>query len=656
MASGPEVLWEPDPSWAAASQLKAFESATRAAWGFDGGDTYDDLWRWSVAHRDRFWAAAWDFFGLPGSGDRVAVLPPDDGRLPSGRDWFSGVRCNYAEQLFAGRAEDRPALVALAEEGDPVEVPWAELAGWVAALADRLRAWGVRPGDRVGAYLTNGVPAVVGLLATAAVGAVWSCCSPDYGSQAVIARLAQIEPTVLIACSGYRWAGRWRDRSAELATIAEALPSVRRVVAAGDPAGAPAGAVAWDDAVAGPAELHFEPVPFDHPLWVLYSSGTTGLPKGIVHGHGGITVEHQKWLRLQNDVRPGDRFFWHTSTAWMVWNVLVSSLGAGASAVLYDGSPAHPGPDAVWAVADRTRATYLGTSAGYITASHKKGLEPGRDLDLSGLRCVMSTGSPLPADEWRWVYGHVDADVWLDAPSGGTDVCSAYVGACPTKPVVAGEMQARFLGTPVEAWSADGRPVIDEVGELVITAALPSMPLGLWGDTSGERYQDAYFDQFPGTWRHGDWTTITGRGTVVIHGRSDTTINRHGVRMGSADIYAAVERLPEVRDCLIVGVEQPDGGYWLPLFVVVDGELDDDLRDRINDTIRTTCSSRHVPDEIIAVAVVPRTLTGKRLELPVKRLLQGMPLDKAVDRDVVDDPDALEGYRRLAAGRPAPGT
>lgn len=655
MAQEPEILWRPDPEWAAASTLVAFEHFVRERYGYAGDGEYDRLWQWSVAHRDRFWAAAWEFFGVVGTGDRAAVLPPDDGRLPSGRDWFAGVRCNYAEQLFAARSDDRPALVTLSEDAGPTEVSWSSLASQVAALADRLRSWGVGPGDRVGAYLTNGTPAVVGLLAAASLGAVWACCSPDYGSRAVVARLAQVEPTVLLACTGYRWAGRWVDRSGDLATITDALPSLRRVVAVGDPGAAPAGAVAWEEAVTGPGELRFEPVPFDHPLWILYSSGTTGLPKGIVHGHGGIVLEHLKWLRLHNDVRPGDRFFWHTSTAWMVWNVLVSSLAAGATAVLYDGSPGHPGPDGLWGVAARTRATYLGTSAGYVTASHKKGLEPGRDHDLGSLRCIMSTGSPLPADEWRWVYGHVAPDVWLDAPSGGTDVCSAYVGACPTRPVVAGEMQARFLGTPIEAWSEQGTPVVDEVGELVVTAALPSMPLGLWRDDDGERYRDAYFDTFPGTWRHGDWITVTHRGTVVIHGRSDTTINRHGVRMGSADIYAAVERLPEVRDCLIVGVEQSDGGYDLPLFVVVDGELDDHLRARINDVIRRECSSRHVPDQIIQVASVPRTLTGKRLELPVKRLLQGLPVEKAVDRDVVDDPAALEPFRQLGARRPHPG-
>jgi acetoacetyl-CoA synthetase len=415
------------------------------------------------------------------------------------------------------------------------------------------------------------------------------------------------------------------------------------------------GVVPWNDAVAGDADLVFEPVPFDHPLWILYSSGTTGLPKGIVHGHGGIVLEHLKWLGLHNDVRPGDRFFWYTTTAWMIWNVVVGSLLVGATAILYDGSPAWPGKDGVWQLAARTRATFLGLSAGYVTASQKAGLTPGASHDLSALRCIMSTGSPLPRAGWQWIYDHVKADVWLDAPSGGTDVCTPYVGGCPLKPVYAGEMQCRFLGTRVEAWSDDATPLVDAVGELVVTAPMPSMPLYFWGDPDGRRYHEAYFDTFPGVWRHGDWITITSRGTATIHGRSDSTLNRHGVRMGSSDIYAAVERLPEIAESLVIGAEFPDARYYMPLFVVLaeGAVLDDALKARINDSIRTHCSPRHVPDEILEVPGIPHTLTGKRLEVPVKRLIQGVPLERAVNPGVVDAPDVLAYYadlgRRLAS-------
>ncbi|HZA00545.1 MAG TPA: acetoacetate--CoA ligase, partial [Acidimicrobiales bacterium] len=575
------------------------------AWLSDGGRLdaadYEQLWTWSVEHPEEFWAALWDFFGVRSTSHPETVLA--DRSMP-GATWFPGVRLNYAEQVFTQANPQRAALVVTAEGRDPVEVSWTELRRSVAGLAASLRAWGVKPGDRVGAYLPNIPEAVVGLLAAASVGAVWSCVAPDYGTQSVIDRFAQIEPVVLLVTDGYHWAGKRVDRRAEATEIAAALASVRQVVSVGHLFGdepVPSGWLRWGDAVAPDAELAFEPVPFDHPLWILYSSGTTGLPKGIVHGHGGIILEHLKWLGLHNDVRPGDRFFWYTTTAWVVWNVIVGSLLTGATAVLYDGSPAWPAKDAVWRVAAQTGATHLGLSAGYVTACQKAGLRPGTTHDLSAVRCIMSTGSPLPVDAWHWVYDAVKADVWLDAPSGGTDVAGAYVGGCPLKPVVAGEMQCRLLGTRVEAWSDDGKPLVDEVGELVVTAAMPSMPLYFWGDPDGRRYHDAYFDTFPGVWRHGDFITITSRGTAIVHGRSDSTLNRHGVRMGSADIYAAVEELPEIAESLVIGAEFPDGRYYMPLFVVLaEGSvLDDDLTARIKATIRQRCSPRHVPDEIM---------------------------------------------------------
>jgi acetoacetyl-CoA synthetase len=401
------------------------------------------------------------------------------------------------------------------------------------------------------------------------------------------------------------------------------------------------------------AEPAYEQVEFDHPLWVLYSSGTTGLPKAIVHSQGGILLEHLKQTGLHLDLGPDDRFFWYTSTGWMMWNFLVSGLLAGATVVLYDGSPGYPGTDAQWRIAEQTGSTVFGTSAAYVIACGKAGLHPGRDLDLSALRCVATTGSPLPPDSFRWLHDEVEEDLWIASVSGGTDVCSCFAGGVPTLPVYVGELQAPCLGTDLQAWNDQGTPVVDEVGELVVTAAMPSMPIRFWNDPGDVRYRESYFETFPGVWRHGDWITVTSRGTVIVHGRSDSTLNRQGVRMGSADIYEVVERLPEIGESLVLGIEQPDGGYWMPLFVTLAGgaELDDPLRDRIRAAIRGDLSPRHVPDEIIAVPGVPHTLTGKRIEVPVKRLLQGTPLDKAVNPGSVDDPELLRFYERLAVER-----
>jgi acetoacetyl-CoA synthetase len=494
----------------------------------------------------------------------------------------------------------------------------------------------------------------VALLGSAAVGAVWACCAPDYGTDAVVDRLAQIEPVVLVAADGYRFGGKDVDRTSEIADIVARLPTVRHlVVVTRLHETAPAAAVAWSDAVSGDAEPVFERVAFDHPLWILYSSGTTGLPKGIVHSHGGIALEHLKWLGLHDDVHAGDRFFWFTSTAWMVWNASVSALLVGATVVLYDGAPNRPGPERLWELAAQVRATQFGTSAGYLTASQKAGLQPGKHLDLSSLRTLLYSGSVLPVDGWRWVYEAVKPDLWLDAPCGGTDVCTPYVGGHPLRPVYAGEMQCRFLGTRVESWDAEGRHATDRIGELVVTAAIPSMPVRFWNDPDGRRFREAYFEVYPGAWRHGDWITITSRGTAIVHGRSDSTINRHGVRMGSADIYAAVDRIPEVTDSLVIGAELDGGDYWMPLFVTLaDGvDLDDALQSRIAEEIRRQCSARHVPDEIIVAPAIPHTLTGKRLEVPVKRLLQFFEPARAVNAGVVDNPESLVWFTELGARR-----
>ncbi|GAA3631020.1 acetoacetate--CoA ligase [Streptomyces chitinivorans] len=663
-ADQPEPLWSPGPDRIEGARITRFQAWAAERFGApaatpgDPAASYAALHRWSVGELGTFWQAVTEWFDVRFTTPYETVLA--DPAMPGAR-WFPGATLNYAEHaLRAGEdpaRADTPALLYVDESHEPVPVTWAELRRRVGSLAAELRRLGVRPGDRVSGYLPNIPQAAVALLATAAVGGVWTSCAPDFGARSVLDRFQQVEPVVLFTVDGYRYGGKEHDRTDTVAELRRELPSLRAVVhipLLGTPA--PEGALEWDVLTAADgkqAELVFEPVPFDHPLWVLYSSGTTGLPKAIVQSQGGILVEHLKQLGLHCDLGPEDRFFWYTSTGWMMWNFLVSGLLTGTTVVLYDGSPGHPGTDAQWRVAERTGATFYGTSAAYVMACRKADVHPGRDLDLSRVRCVATTGSPLPPDGFRWIHDEVAQDMWIASVSGGTDVCSCFAGAVPTLPVHIGELQAPGLGTDLQSWDPHGRPLVDEVGELVVTRPMPSMPIRFWNDPGGSRYRDSYFEMFPGVWRHGDWTTLTSRGTVVIHGRSDSTLNRQGVRMGSADIYEVVERLPEVRESLVIGAEQPDGGYWMPLFVHLaqGARLDDALRDRIKRAIREQLSPRHVPDEIIEVEGVPHTLTGKRLEVPVKRLLQGAELDKAVNPGSVDDVALLRFYERLARER-----
>ncbi|CAL9592200.1 Acetyl-coenzyme A synthetase [Streptomyces sp. enrichment culture] len=665
-ADQPEPLWSPGPDRIEGARITRFQAWAAERFGApaavpgDPAASYAALHRWSVEELEAFWRAVTEWFDVRFATPYEAVLA--DPAMPGAR-WFPGATLNYAEHaLRAGEdpaRADTPALLYVDESHEPTSVTWAELRRQVGSLATELRRLGVRPGDRVSGYLPNIPQAAVALLATAAVGGVWTSCAPDFGARSVLDRFQQVEPVVLFTVDGYRYGGKRHDRTDTVAELRRELPSLRAVVhipLLGTPA--PEGTLEWDaltSADGTSAEPVFEHLPFDHPLWVLYSSGTTGLPKAIVQSQGGILVEHLKQLGLHCDLGPGDRFFWYTSTGWMMWNFLVSGLLTGTTVVLYDGSPGHPGTDAQWRVAERTGATFYGTSAAYVMACRKADVHPGRDLDLSRVRCVATTGSPLPPDGFRWIHDEVAEDMWIASVSGGTDVCSCFAGAVPTLPVHIGELQAPCLGTDLQSWDPHGKPLVDEVGELVVTRPMPSMPIRFWNDADGSRYRDSYFEMFPGVWRHGDWTTLTSRGTVVIHGRSDSTLNRQGVRMGSADIYEVVERLPEIRESLVIGAEQPDGGYWMPLFVhLAEGAvLDDALRDRIRRAIREQLSPRHVPDEIIEVEGVPHTLTGKRLEVPVKRLLQGADLDKAVNPGSVDDVGLLRFYERLARERRA---
>ncbi|MDB1089373.1 acetoacetate--CoA ligase [Streptomyces sp. ACA25] len=659
--SGPTPLWEPGPDRIAAAGLTRFHSWAAETHGApspvpgDPGASYAALHHWSVTALDTFWQSVTSWFGVS------FATPPEDvlaDRSMPGARWFPGATLNYAEHaLRAGLDPERagsPALLCVDERQEPRAVTWAELRGQVGSLAEELRKLGVQPGDRVSGYLPNIPEAVVALLATAAVGAVWTSCAPDFGARSVLDRFQQVEPVVLFTVDGYRYGGKEHDRTATVAELRGALPSLRAVVHVpllGTPP--PGGALEWAALISGSREPEFTHVPFDHPLWVLYSSGTTGLPKAIVQSQGGILVEHLKQLGLHCDLGPGDRIFWYTSTGWMMWNFLVSGLLVGSTVVLHDGSPGYPDTAAQWRVAELTRPTLFGTSAAYVMACAKADVHPGRDFDLSHTRCVATTGSPLPPDGFRWLHDEVAQDLWIASVSGGTDVCSCFAGAVPTLPVHIGELQAPGLGTDLQAWDPQGRPLVDEVGELVVTTPMPSMPVRFWNDPDGSRYRDSYFDMYPGVWRHGDWTTVTSRGSVIIHGRSDSTLNRQGVRMGSADIYEAVERLPEVRESLVIGVEEPDGGYWMPLFVhlAAGAVLDDSLRDRIRRTIRAELSPRHVPDEILEIQGVPHTLTGKRIEVPVKRLLQGVPMERAVNPGSVDDLELLRHFERLGRAR-----
>jgi acetoacetyl-CoA synthetase len=648
------LLWEPSPAFIAATNLTDYLGWLERERGLTFPD-YDALWRWSVDDLEAFWTSIVDHYEIPIRGDRSHVLPS---RTMPGAVWFAGAEINYAEAVFRQASPDRPALLFQSEREPLREVSWAELETSVAAVAAGLRRLGVGRGDRVAAVLPNIPEAVVAFLATASLGAVWSSCSPDFGTRSLIDRFAQIEPTVLIAVDGYTYGGKRFDRRGVIGEMRDALPTVERTVLIPylDPDATPADPreIAWADLVASPGgapePLAFASVPFDHPLWVLYSSGTTGLPKAIVHGHGGIVLEQAKVLGLHCDIRRGDAMFWYTTTGWMMWNFLLGSLLVGGTPVLYDGNPGYPDLGVLWEMAAQARIAFLGTSAAFLAASLKHGVRPGAEHDLSRLRAIGSTGSPLAVEVYGWVYEAVKPDVWLVSLSGGTDVASAFVGGVPTLPVHAGELQARSLGARVEAFDQEGRSVVGETGELVLTAPLPSMPISFWNDPDGARYRESYFELYPGVWRHGDWIRITERGSAVIEGRSDSTLNRQGIRFGTSELYGVVESLPEIIDSLVIGLELPGGRYWMPLFVVLaDGvALDADLTTRIRDAIRAALSQRHVPDAIVVVPAIPRTLTGKKMEVPVKRLLLGQPLAEVAAPGAVADPGALDFFVEYA--------
>ena len=667
------VLWEPDDKTVRDARITRFMN-----WLADGRgprfDRYEPLWQWSVTHPAEFWVAIWDYFEVLGEWDHdpASVLAGDT--MPD-VSWFPGATLNYARNALrtAWTDPDRTAIVFDSERGRAGALSYGQLAAEVARVARGLRLLGVGRGDRVAALLPNVPEAIIGLLATASLGAIWSSCSPDFGARSVTDRFAQIEPTVLIACDGYGYNGKAFSRAGMLDEVVAALPGLSAVVlvtllARGDdppqtppayegaarppvPPGAPFGGatVAWADLGAeGDAirEPEFDEVPFGHPLWVVYSSGTTGLPKPIMHGHGGVVLEHLKALSFHQDLRPGDVFTWYTTTGWMMWNYLAGGLLAGVTIVLYDGSATYPDTDRLWRLAAEHGVTYLGVGAPYLVACMKAGLRPGADTDLSALRAIGSTGSPLPPEAFDWVYEQVKPDLLLGSFSGGTDLCTGFVGPCPLLPVRSGVISGRCLGAAVEAYDDEGKPVTGEVGELVITQPMPSMPVGFWNDPDGARYRESYFDTYPGIWRHGDWIEILPDGGCVIYGRSDATLNRGGVRMGTSEFYRVVEAWPEVGDSLVVDTGRLGADGRLILFVVpAPGcELDDDLKGKLRAALRTQLSPRHVPDEIHQVPGIPRTLSGKKLEIPVRKILLGTEPERAADPNALANPEVLEHF------------
>ena len=645
MVTEGELLWEPSDDRIARARLTEFASwaGARAGRSLTG---YEELWQWSVSDLDGFWTAFAEWFGIRWKIDPSATLAS---REMPGAQWFPDGRINYAEHALyppAGAALDEPAVLFAREDGKRETLTWRELRTRTAAVRAALVDLGVGVGDRVAGLVPNAPEALIAMLAATSLGAAWASCSPDFGARAIADRFTQIEPVVLFAVDGYHYGGKSFDIRRTVEQLRAELPTLRGTVLIPylDEAATLPDAQRWPDVVAREARLAFEYVPFEQPLWILYSSGTTGLPKPIVHGHGGVLLEHAKQLALQLDLGRDDRFFWFSTTGWMMWNLLVSGLVVGSSIVLYDGNPAHPGADALWQLATEERITCFGVSAPFIQASMKAGVEPG-GLDLAALRSIGSTGSPLPPEGFAWVYEHVKRDVLLSSTSGGTDVCTAFVGAAPTLPVRAGVIPCRHLGCAVAAFDPDGRPVVGEVGELVITEPMPSMPVAFWNDPDGRRLREAYFETYPGVWRHGDWIKIDEDGSCVIYGRSDSTLNRGGVRMGTAEFYRVVEELPGIADSLVIDTSAAGAEGRLLLYVVLAEGTDlADVRDELRRRIRTNLSPRHVPDEILAIDEVPRTLNGKKCEVPVKRVLSGVPLEQAVSQGALKNPAAMTPF------------
>lgn len=650
-----EVLWTPGPEQLQSSRLVQYQRWLAQEKGLVTRD-YAELWRWSVEDIDRFWQSIWSFFDVQADGSREPALGR---RTMPGAEWFPNARLNFAEHVFRNATPEQPAVIARSEDGPLQHISWAELERSTAALAATLRDWGVRPGDRVASYMPNRPETLIAFLACASIGAVWSSCAPDMGASVVLDRLRQTEPKVLFAIDSYSYKGNRHDRCAVVNELLAGLPSVERVVQVAGPLASDRevdwpNRSCWESAVLDDAAPRYERLPFGHPLWILYSSGTTGLPKAMVHSQGGILLTHLKEMALQNDLRPADRLLFLGSTSWAGWNLLVGALVTGASIVLYDGHPSWPDGDALWRFMDDNEVAVFGCGAAYLIGCMKEGLRPRDHAPLVKLRTILSTGSPLPTEAFEWVYRDVKPDIWLASVSGGTDVASCFVACAPTLPVHAGEIQCAELGVAAYAFNDTGHPVVDEVGELVITQPMPSMPVSFWNDPDGRRYRESYFEMFPGVWRQGDWIRFTPRGSAVIYGRSDSTINRHGIRIGTAEIYRVVEELPEVLDSMVVDLEYLGRPSFMPLFVVLrpGAELDRTLVERIEQQIRTKASGRHVPDAVVQVSEIPRTLSGKKMEVPVRKLLLGAELGQVASPDAMQNPSSLDFFAEYAKAIP----
>ncbi len=645
------LLWEPSQTWKENANITAFMNWLNVKKGLDFHD-YQALWQWSVDEVEDFWQSIWDYFEIKSSQPYRCVLENSD--MP-GSVWFPGARVNYAKYMLKNWDSDKTAVYYLSENSPVGQLTFRELSSRVLILANELRRLGVQPGERVVAYMPTIPEALIAMLATMSIGAVWSSCSPDFGTKSVLDRFQQLEPKVLFAVDGYRYGGGSFDRREEVQAIRQGLPSLQHTIYLPYllPTGKPQladGEYLWGDLLNKPeipfAQFEFEDVPFEHPLWVLFSSGTTGIPKGIVHSHGGVLLEIYKTTTFHANLGPESCMFFYTTTGWMMFNMLAGALLTGASIVLYDGNPGYPHIGILWEIAEKTGVTFFGASPTYVNLMVKAGLSPKQKYDLSKLESVLLSGSPSTPETFRWVYENVKKDLWLTSQSGGTDIASGFVGAIPIEPVHAGEIQVRMLGVHVQSYNDDGQPIVDEIGELVVTKPMPSMPIYFWNDKENRRYMESYFDVFPGVWRHGDFLKITSRGTCVIYGRSDSTLNRYGVRIGTSEIYRAVEALEEVQDSLIVNLDLPQGRFFMPLFVVLKQgfSLDEAMIGKINDKIRSDCSPRHVPDKIYPIPSVPYTLTGKKMEVPVRKILMGIPESKAANRGAMANPSSLDYF------------
>ena len=658
MADELTLLWQPNEDRLAKAKITAY-----MAWLAQRGQhfsNYEELWQWSVDDLSAFWQSIWEYFDVKSSQAYQQVLANE--AMP-GAAWFEGAKLNFAEQIFRfntqGLAANKIAIIAESETRDRVEMTWGQLHTQITAVANTLRAMGVQPGDRVVAYLPNIPETVVVFYACASLGAIWSSCSPDMGHSSVLDRFKQIDPKVLIAVDGYRYGGKEFNRLSIVDTMRHELTTLEHTILLPylDQHATLPDTTPWSSLFTHPAaqvkEMQFEQVPFNHPLWILYSSGTTGMPKPIVHSQGGSLIESLKSSALHQDLGEDDRFLWFSTTGWVMWNAQIVGLMVGSTICIYDGNPGYPDMRRLWRFTAENQLTFFGAGAAFFSNCMKAGVDPAKEFDLTHLRSVGSTGSPLVAEAYQWIYQHVKADLLLASISGGTDTAAAFVTACPIAPLYAGEMQCRALGVAVYAFDETGKALTDEVGELIITKPMPSMPLYFWNDKNNLRYLDSYFDHFPGLWRHGDWIKITPRGGAVIYGRSDATINRHGIRMGTAEIYRVVEDLPEVLDSMVVDLEYLGRESYMPLFVVLrEGvQLDAPLEEIIRNKIRTQLSARHVPNEVIAVAEIPRTLTGKKMELPIKKLMLGSPIEKIANPDAMSNPGSLKFYSEFAQAR-----